>query len=186
MCNPSTHRCELAPSDGGTCVMQGAPPACTASCNEGFQCLAGQCVLNGGAGPVQVTVRWDTDTDVDLHLDEPLPSGGHCEIYYGDTGGAASGCGAVGELDLDSNAGCNIDGVDIENIIYPPGSPAPRGTYVVRVDYYDNCNVATSIPFEIEVRANGQTTGWCDVFNASDADNGSAGSGRVITTFVVP
>jgi uncharacterized protein YfaP (DUF2135 family) len=144
------------------------------------------CVLNGGGGPVQVTVRWDTDTDVDLHLDEPLPGGGHCEIYYGDTGGSSSGCGAVGELDLDSNAGCNIDNVNIENIIYPAGAPAPSGTYVVRVDYYDNCSVSTSIPYEIEVRANGQTTGWCDVFNASDADSGGAGSGRVITTFVVP
>ncbi len=186
VCNLTTHRCELAPSDGGTCVNQGPPPACTASCNEGFQCVAGQCVLNGSAGPVQVTVRWDTDTDVDLHLDEPLPNGGHCEIYYGDTGGPSSSCGAIGELDLDSNAGCSIDGVDIENIIYPAGSSAPRGTYVVRVDYYDACDVTTAIPFEIEVRANGQTTGWCDVFQPGDADQGDANSGRVITTFVVP
>ncbi len=167
-------------------MTQPMPPSCTASCAEGFQCLNGLCVLNGGAGPVQVTVRWDTDTDVDLHLDEPLPAGGHCEIYYGDTGGPASSCGAVGTLDLDSNAGCTIDNVNIENIIYPPGSAAPRGTYVVRVDYFDNCTVTTSIPYEIEVRANGQTTGWCDVFQVSDADMGNANSGRVITTFVVP
>jgi uncharacterized protein YfaP (DUF2135 family) len=167
-------------------VNQPPPPSCTASCNEGFHCLNGSCVLNGGSGPVQVTVRWDTDTDVDLHLDEPTPGGGHCEIYYGDTGGSSSSCGALGELDLDSNAGCSIDGVDIENIIYPPGSTAPSGTYVVRVDYYDNCSVTTSIPYEIEVRVNGQTTSWCDVFNASDADSGGANSGRVITTFVVP
>ena len=186
VCNPGTHRCELAPSDGGACINNGAPPSCTVSCTEGFMCLAGLCVLNGGNGPVQVTVRWDTDTDVDLHLDEPMPDGGVCAIYYGDTGGASSNCGAVGSLDLDSNAGCSIDNVDIENIIYPPGAPAPSGTYVVRVDYYDSCAVSTSIPFEIEVRANGQTNGWCDVFTPSDSDNGSAGSGRVITTFVVP
>ena len=186
VCNFGTHRCELAPSDGGSCITQAAPPSCTASCNEGFVCLAGQCVLNGGGGPVQVTVRWDTDTDVDLHLDEPLPNGGHCEIYYGDTGGAGSSCGAVGELDLDSNAGCSIDGVDIENIIYPAGVAAPRGTYVVRVDYYDRCSLTPPIPYEIEVRANGQTNAWCDVFVPADSDNGSAGSGRVITTFVVP
>lgn len=179
-------QCQLAPSDGGTCVQHQQPMQCTASCMEGFRCVGGQCVLNGGAGPVQVTVRWDTDTDVDLHLDEPLPDGGVCEIYYGDTGGAASNCGAVGELDLDSNAGCSIDGVDIENIIYPPGQPAPSGTYTVRVDYYDACSVATAIPFEIEVRANGQRNGWCDVFVPTDADNGGAGSGRVITTFTVP
>jgi hypothetical protein len=86
---------------------------------EGLSCMNGSCVLNGAAGPVQVTVRWDTDTDVDLHLDEPLPDGGVCEIYYGDTGGAASSWGAVGEL---SNAGCSIDGVDIENTSTPRGS----------------------------------------------------------------
>lgn len=182
----ASHRCALAPSDGGTCVMQQAPPTCTATCNEGFQCVGGQCVLNGSAGPVQVTVRWDTDTDVDLHLDEPVPGGGHCEIFYGDTGGVNSSCGAVGELDLDSNAGCSIDGTDIENIIYPANSAAPSGTYVVRVDYYDNCGLTTSIPYEIEVRANGQTTSWCDVFVPNDADQGDANSGRVITTFTVP
>lgn len=131
-------------------------------------------------------MRWDTDTDVDLHLDEPLPDGGVCEIYYGDIGGLSSSCGAVGALDLDSNAGCSIDGVDIENIIYPAGMAAPSGTYVVRVDYFDKCALTTSIPYELEVRANGQTTGWCDVFVPADSDQGSARAGRVITTFVVP
>ncbi|MFT3710691.1 MAG: hypothetical protein QM817_23965 [Archangium sp.] len=185
-CDLQSHRCVLMPTDGGTCVQHVPPMQCTSSCMEGFTCIGGSCVLNGGAGPVQVTVRWDTETDVDLHLDEPLPDGGVCEIYYGDTGGSSSSCGAQGELDLDSNAGCSIDDVDIENIIYPAGQPAPRGTYVVRVDYYDSCSVTVAIPFEIEVRANGQTNGWCDVFQLSDSDNGGAGSGRVITTFTVP
>lgn len=186
LCDPTTFTCVLAPSDGGVCVMTPPPQPCTPNCNEGFTCVNSQCVLNGGGGPVQVTVRWDTDTDVDLHLDEPLPDGGVCEIYYGDTGGAASSCGAVGSLDLDSNAGCSIDSVDIENIIYPSGQPAPRGQYTVRVDYYDNCGVNVAIPYEIEVRANGSTIGWCDVFVPGDADSGGAGDGRVITSFVVP
>ncbi|MFO0600290.1 MAG: hypothetical protein U0228_33580 [Myxococcaceae bacterium] len=186
VCDAQSKRCVLQPSDGGTCITPQAPMTCTATCMEGFNCQGGTCVLNGGGGPVQVTVRWDTDTDVDLHVDEPLPDGGVCEIYYGDTGGQNSSCGAVGELDLDSNAGCSIDGVDIENIIYPSGSAAPSGTYTVRVDYYDNCGVTTSIPYEIEVRANGQTTAWCDVFVPADADSGGAGDGRVITTFTVP
>lgn len=177
----------------GSCAPQDAGvQTCTASCDEGFTCLGGVCVLNGGGGPVQVTLRWNDAEDLDLHLDEPLPNGGVCEIYYGDINSPAdpSSCGAVGSLDLDSEAGCTYDGVDIENIIYSASKPAPKGVYTVRVDHYQNCDSTLKmIPYEVEARFDGMTVGLCGVFVPSDADwdnGGSAGDGRPVLTFTVP
>jgi hypothetical protein len=176
----------------GSCAPQDAGVStCNPNCRDGFHCLNGNCVLNGGSGPVQVTLRWNTPEDVDLHVDEPLPTGGVCEIYYGDPNrtGDPSSCGAVGSLDLDSNAGCGIDNVDIENVIYPPGT-APHGLYNVRIDYYENCEMSLQyLPFEVEARFNGNTIGVCGVFYPSDpdwSDSGAANAGRLVMSFVVP
>src|SRR5439155_5805238 len=134
---------------------------------------------NGGGGPVQVTLRWNTSEDVDLHVREPSAAGGSCEIWYGDPNDAANGpsmCGAMGSLDLDSNAGCSADNVDIENIIYPAGATAPSGVYSVYVDHYMNCDSAlTAVPFEVGARFNGMTVGLCGVFLPSDPDWHDAG-----------
>jgi hypothetical protein len=125
---------------------------------------------------------------------EPSPGGGYCEVWYGDpndvAGGAPSTCGALGSLDLDSNAGCSADNIDIENIIYPSGSVAPSGTYEVYVDHYANCDFSLSaVPFEVEARFNGMTAGMCGVFRPNDPDwdnGGQAGAGRLVMTFTVP
>jgi hypothetical protein len=179
----------LGPDGGVHCINRGdaGAVACTSSCADGFHCEAGQCVLNGGSGPVQVTLRWDQPEDLDLHVVEPLPSGGSCEIWYDDSNNpkGTSSCGARGSLDLDSNAGCSIDDVDIENVIYPQGS-APLGTYTVRVDYYANCFATSPVPFEVTVRANGVTNTYCGSFLPSDADSGGSGAGVLVTTFHVP
>src|SRR5262252_8563271 len=75
-------------------------------------------------GDVQVSVSWNVDNDIDLHVVDP----NGFEIYY-----AQQLSPEGGELDLDSNAGCVIDSVDNENILWPIGK-APSGTYTVRVD----------------------------------------------------
>ena len=174
-----------APQDGGV-----VGSTCMPSCPEGLTCVAGACQLNGANGPVQVTLRWNTSEDVDLHVLEPLPAGGTCEIYYGDPNqpGAPSSCGAVGSLDLDSEAGCAFDGVDIENIIYPGSVMAPRGTYSVYVDHYANCSSVAVVPFEVEARFNGSVVGMCGVFRNTDPDwdNANATTGRLVLQFTVP
>ena len=184
-------------SDGGFpfCVPRdaGVVVACTLECPQGFHCLSGACVLNGASGPVQVTLRWNTHEDLDLHLDEPTDAG-HCEIYYGDPNrvGNPSFCGAHGSLDLDSEPACPIppDYVDVENIIYPPGMPAPSGTYTVRVDHYAACQSGLmAVPFQVEVRNNGVLSGFCGVFVPTDPewnDHGGVNGGRQVMTFVVP
>ncbi len=210
VCNGANNRCEVpndggmgggggGPSDGGGfpfCVPRDAGSAsCVTECPGGFHCVNGSCVLNGGNGPVQVTLRWNTQEDLDLHLDEPTANG-VCEIYYGNTNNADSGtgssCNAKGILDLDSEAACPTppDFVDIENIIYPVAMAATSGTYTVRVDHYSNCNPALAVvPFQVEVRVNGVVSGICGQFAPTDPDwnnGGSAMGGRQVMTFVVP
>jgi len=128
-------------------------------------------VTSVGTGDVQVTLSWDVDSDVDLHVIDPAGE----EVFYAHQQ-AASG----GQLDLDSNAGCTIDGVRNENITWPTGR-APRGPYTVRVDYWANCGVAQT---NYTVRVN--NGGTVQVFSGSftgAGDAGGLGSGRTITTF---
>jgi len=124
-----------------------------------------------GTGDVQVTLSWDADSDTDLHVIDPSGE----EVFYAHRS-AASG----GALDLDSNAGCAIDGVRNENITWPIGR-APRGRYTVRVDYWDSCGVGQT---NYTVRINNQASS--QLFSGSFTglgDQGGAGSGRLITTF---
>ena len=167
-------------------------------CPSGFICQDGVCVLNGGQGQLQITLSWNHTPrhpeDLDLHVLEPNAFGGSCEIYYGQTNapGNPSPCGAVGSLDLDANSACNGVppplglGQDTENIIYPAGRPAPSGHYVVRVDYYANCDGANEVPFTVVLRQGSQTTLYPGVFHAGDADNGGAQSGHTIVQFDIP
>ncbi len=124
-----------------------------------------------GTGPIQVSVVWDTRTDVDLHLVEP---GGE-EIYYGHTTSAAGGT-----LDLDSNPACRIDNFDNENITYQDAVP-PSGTYTVRVDYYDECSQAQT-RYVVTVNVNGAVQTYHGSFTGP-GDTGGAGSGVTIATF---
>lgn len=87
-----------------------------------------------GSGSVQVGITWNTMTDVDLHVTEPSGE----EIYYGHTTSATGG-----SLDLDSNPGCNIDGINAENIFWPEGA-APAGEYAVRVHMYSDCDLGNA------------------------------------------
>lgn len=92
--------------------------------------LAVQGVLVG-TGDVQVGITWDTPTDVDLHVIEPSGE----EIYY-----AHKTSSTGGQLDLDSNPACNIDGVNAENVYWPVGD-SPVGEFTVRVRMYSDCGV---------------------------------------------
>lgn len=128
-------------------------------------------VASVGTGDVQVTLSWNTDSDVDLHVVDPSGE----EVYWGNRR-AASG----GELDLDSNAACAIDRGRNENITWPVGR-APRGRYTVRVDYWDSCGVGRT-DYNVRVNSGGSVQIFSGTFTGS-GDQGSAGSGRLITVF---
>ncbi len=128
-------------------------------------------VTQVGTGDVQVTLSWDANSDVDLHVIDPAGE----EVFYGNRT-VASG----GQLDLDSNAACEIDGVRNENITWPTGR-APVGRYTIRVDYWDSCGQSRT-NYTVRVNAGGTpqiTTG----FFTGPGDQGGSGSGRLIGTF---
>jgi hypothetical protein len=125
-----------------------------------------------GTGDVQVSVSWDTPSDVDLHVVGP----DNVEIYWAHTGSTTSG-----NLDLDSNAACAIDNVNNENVTWPTGS-APAGTYTVRLDYWANCTVAAT-NYVVTVKVAGRAAQVFTGQFTGAGDSGGAGSGRLITTF---
>ena len=125
-----------------------------------------------GSGDLQVSVAWDTPTDVDLHVIEP----GGCELYYSNTG-----CGSGGVLDLDSNPGCLMDNVNNENIFWPQGA-APVGDYIVRVDFFEDCCFCGA-NYTVTINFCGATEVHQGVFTPGSDDYGSAGSGVTVAEF---
>jgi hypothetical protein len=125
-----------------------------------------------GDGQLQVSVSWDTPTDVDLHVVEPTTF----EIYYGAT---LSPSGGV--LDLDSNAGCRIDGVNHENIVWP--SPPP-GEYTVRVDFYSDCGPPPQgATYTVTINECGKIRTASGSFAPGTDDSGGVGSGVEVARF---
>nr|ACU26448.1 hypothetical protein [uncultured bacterium HF186_25m_18N5]ACU26507.1 hypothetical protein [uncultured bacterium HF186_25m_27D22] len=138
-----------------------------------------------GGGDVQVSVSFDQDVDIDLHVIEPNTSGqaddycapaGGCELYYGD-----KSCPSGGQLDLDSNVACIIDGINNENIFWPEGQ-APIGNYTVRVAFWsDCCNCGSNYTVTI------QYCGFVEVYEGYFLPNtdtgGGAGAGITVAEF---
>jgi hypothetical protein len=141
-------------------------------------------IIEVGTGQLQVSLSWDQPNDVDLHLVEPDAE----EIYYS-TDYSSNG----GVLDLDSNPGCSIDGVQNENITYSDESTVEAGTYIVRVDLYDGCDVAAQTNYIVTARLNGQLIAQQSLTNpyngsfpaGSLGDNGGAGSGVQVMQFTI-
>lgn len=127
-----------------------------------------------GTGDVQVSVSFDSLTDVDLHVVDPSGE----EIYYASRESASGG-----KLDLDANAGCSIDSpvVNNENITWPTGT-APAGQYIVRLDYWSSCGKA-STNYIVTVHRAGQPVQIFTGTFTGAGDGGGAGAGREITRF---
>lgn len=100
-----------------------------------------------GTGRLQVSLSFDNDKDIDLHLFEP--NGEH--IYYNNSWSENGG-----ELDLDSNADCYIDGVNNENITYGEDAYVEPGDYTVYVDMWENCDPSIATNFVLTVIYEGE------------------------------
>jgi hypothetical protein len=88
------------------------------------------CAPDVGTGALQITLRWDNLTDMDLHVFEP--NGTH--IFFANPGPTSTG----GFLDVDSNGGCvSTDPSGVENVYW--ASSPPVGTYQVWVDQFLGC-----------------------------------------------
>lgn len=144
-------------------------------------------VTTVGTGDIEVSLNWGTPTDLDLHVVEPSGE----EIYYGNRTSATGGM-----LDLDSNAGCNIDNVDAEHVTWPGVTP-PSGTYEVIVDPWSLCTgVTPPVDYTLIVNVKGKNP---QLFHGSFTtyDNGDAcwvatgqplacPSATLVTTFTYP
>ncbi|MEO7108915.1 MAG: hypothetical protein ABI183_00640 [Polyangiaceae bacterium] len=114
------------------------------------------------SGHLVVTLSWDTESDLDLHVIDPTGIEiwrGRINSYVPPPPGTPSDKNAAlegGILDFDSNAQCVIDGRRREDVVWK--SSAPSGHYVVRVDTYSLCD-ADSANWRVEALLDGKSLG---------------------------
>jgi hypothetical protein len=130
--------------------------------------LPGTTIL--GTGDVQVTLRWQGDADLDLHVLDP---GGE-EIWFQSPQSSSGGI-----LDVDANGNCEGVRNPIENIYWPKGQ-APSGDYSVAVIYYQACGRTEPTDYEVTVTLDGK------VIDDVHAEITSVGENHPVTNFHYP
>lgn len=145
--------------------------------------------------PLQVTLSWNVQADVDLHVVTPdgidisaKNPNAYAPPKPGEPPAPPDAWRLGARLDLDSNAGCVIDGVRRERIEWPL-APAP-GPYAVYVDLFSGCGT-TATSFRVEVSLNGETlrqaSGTLYEFDARTHPLGpGAPPGALVTSFEIP
>lgn len=122
-----------------------------------------------GTGDLQVSLAFDNEKDVDLYVVRP----DGLVIYYGNKGPYEYDDNynyvRIWGLDVDSNAGCSIDGINNENVFFPKGYII-SGTYQVWVNMYSNCS-----PHEKETIWTIATTYQGHFINTSSGENPATG-----------
>lgn len=147
-------------------------------------------LVEAGAGTLQVSLTFNNDKDVDLHLIEPngaLFSAKHIGFSNRESENG-------GELDLDSNAACDIDGVNNENITYDEGDYIEPGKYTVYVDMYQNCDPSIATNFVLTIFYEGKLLQTVEgrnpitgTFPVNEPSNGcDLQSIRPVCHFVIP
>jgi uncharacterized protein YjdB len=128
--------------------------------------------LQVGSGTLQISLSWGTPDDLDLHVVEPSGN----EIYYGNSQSPDGGV-----LDLDSNAACDIDNIDNENVTWPNATP-PAGQYIVRTDFWASCS-GLSPAYQVTINNCGNVSQFTGSFTPDQQDFGGLGAGVTISTF---
>lgn len=126
--------------------------------------------VEAGTGDLQVNLRFSNEKDVDLYVVEPNGN----IIYYGqifpyyseqyqilndwlENGNYYDEPDIEWEkigLDIDSNAGCDIDGTNSENIFFNTDC-MQKGTYQVWVNMYANCDPSTATSYTVRATYKG-------------------------------
>ena len=124
-------------------------------------------------GDVQVTVSWDTDADLDLHVADPNGDEVYENAWVIESGG---------ELDLESGDFCSGPPIRNEHVAWTGGTPPP-GLYEVRVTHDDNCDAAET-NYVVSVYNHGTVTTFTGTFAGSGVSS-DRGTGTLITRFQV-
>lgn len=104
-------------------------------------------VAEAGNGMLQISLSFNNEKDVDLHVVEP--QGDH--IYFSNRRSTNGGY-----LDIDSNAGCSIDGINNENVFYSEDARIEIGEYKVYPLMYRNCDPTIATDYTISIFFNGR------------------------------
>ena len=148
--------------------------------------------------PLVVTLTWDTEADLDLHVVIPnvVDPTTPIEIWAKHPIGIPIptlempidpyAVATAPYLDFDSNANCVIDGRRQENVIFQ--APPPPGSYAVLVDTPSLCGQpdaqwTASATLDGRHRARHRAVG---VDRRRHARRRMAGSGRLAFTFAIP
>lgn len=153
-------------------------------------------------GALVISLSWDTQSDLDLHVLAPNPDDPTTPIEIWSKApvglpphvpgtpplaGAdlAAAEAAAGKLDFDSNANCLLDGRRQETVVFTQGPPP--GDYIVRVDAASLCGQADAQWQVIGTLGDGTVAGVAR-WEAVDADTRGthgAGAGRTAFTFTI-
>ena len=132
-------------------------------------------------GKVVISLTWDSNADLDLHL--VGPNGKELDPKHLTTAvGVDAGDGTLppgtGVLDRDSNAACVNDGYRQEDVVWP--DIPLHGIYLVRVDMFDACHEPAA-NYLLSVYANGalRLTRAGRLIDL-DADGGGPGAGLFV------
>jgi hypothetical protein len=162
--------------------------------------IQGRALSAAGTPPLQVTLTWDTEADLDLKVRVPIPNPVAMKSYLdvwnkspvalpplaaGAPPYTADDVAAAGQLDFDSNAQCLIDGRLQEDVVFPQAPPP--GTYQVRVDAYSMCG-QTAAEWHVYALLDGNMVAEA-YGQAGDVDTQGShgpGAGTLAFTFTVP
>lgn len=176
-------------------ILRGVAPDGTIGPAQIFQLDVEQPVPTGA---LVISLTWDTQSDMDLHVVVPNPADPSAPIEIwnkarvglpvrkpGDPAPDPDQIAAAGYLDFDSNANCVIDGRRQENVIFTEAPPS--GDYTVRVDAASLCGQADAQWKVTATTADGEIAlaQWV----ATDSDtrgSHAAGAGRLAFTFSIP
>jgi hypothetical protein len=133
-----------------------------------------------------VTLTWDTEADLDLHL--VTPTGEVWAKHINSTPPPPPGqlpdpnaWKSGGILDFDSNANCAIDGRRKENVFWTV--PPPSGHYIARVDAWSLCGEAQAI-WTVTTSMGGEAHGRAEPSD-TQFDHGE-GAGTTALEFDIP
>jgi hypothetical protein len=145
---------------------------------------------NAPAGSLVVSLTWDNDSDLDVHLvmPNPDPAAGAMtptvEVWAKHPASLRAGAPPElvkrsANLDFDSNGQCNIDGRRQEDIVIAEAPAA--GHYTVRVDAFSLCGVSSSrwkVTIYRDGMARAEATGVATPFDGYPAQGSGLKFGR--------